>query len=210
MLRYAAWRNRLIDGGVAEFLTRVLRLCVGPHYAQLGHVREEMRWRLAKIERIEAAPNNSEYKDKKGGLKRKGRKAIEELRKELPDLEAKMAEISAKAETATAMAEGFTTQEDSNAEQARAVRRVRERVLPLALRTLETLLHAATLDQKAAEHRAALAFMSKRKWQRMRGRQNNWSNMAKALHTEGMDAKEVPEWTCPICRETVRPYFTWF
>ena len=65
MLRYAAWRNRLIDGGLGEFLTRVLRLCVGPNYAQLGHLREEIRWRLSKIEWIEMAPNTSEYKNKK-------------------------------------------------------------------------------------------------------------------------------------------------
>lgn len=207
MLRYAAWRNRLIDGGIAEFLTRVLRLCVGPHYAQLGHLREEVRWRLSKIERIELAPNNSEYKDKKGGLKRKARKEIEDLRKELPGLEAQMAEVSANAEAAIALAEGRAAQEDSNNEGQGTARRVRERVLPLALRTLETLLHASTLDQNAAEHRAELAFIGKRKWQRMKGRQNNWSNMAKVLHTEAMDTKEVAEWTCPICTKTVRLCF---
>lgn len=206
MLRYAAWRNRLIDGGIAEFLTRVLRLCVGPHYAQLGHLREEVRWRQSKIQRIESAPNNSEYKDKKGGLKRKARKEIEDLRKELPDLEARMAEVSANAET-MALADRRATQDDSNNEQKRSARRVRERVLPLALRTLETLLHASTLDQNAAEHRAELAFIGKRKWQRMKGRQNNWANMAKVLHTEAMDTKEVPEWTCPICTKTVRLRF---
>lgn len=204
MLRYAAWRNRLIDGGIAEFLTRVLRLCVGPHYAQLGHLKEEIRWRLSKIERIESAPNNSEYKDKKGGLKRKGRKAIEDLRKELPSLEAEMAAVLEKAEAAMVLAEGRAAQKHSIGEEERVVRRVRERVLPLALRTLETLLHAATLDQNAAEHRKEVAHKGKRKWARMKGRQNNWSNMAKVLHTEGMDAKEVPEWTCPICTKTVR------
>lgn len=204
MLRYAAWRNRLIDGGVAELLTRVLRLCVGPHYSQLGHLREEIRWRLSHIERIESAPNNSEYKDKQGRLKRTGRKAIEDLRKELPNLEAEMAAVSEKAEAAMVLAEGRAGLEDSNGEQERVGRRVRERILPLALRTLETLLHAATLDQNAAEHRKELAYNSKQKWGRMKGRQNNWSNMAKVLHTEGMDTKEVPEWTCPICTKTVR------
>ena len=210
MLRYAAWRNRLIDGGLAEFLARVLRLCVGPHYAQMGTLREEVRWRLASIARIEGAPDNSDYKDKKGGLKRKAKKEIEALRKDLPGLEAEIAKVAAKAEAAIALAEGRARAGAGAGagDEERVARRVRERVLPLALRTLETLLHAATLDQNAAEHRAQLAFKGKRKWGRMRGRQNNWGNMAKALHTAGMDEKKeewVPEWTCPLCGETVRP-----
>ena len=97
MLRYSAWRTRLIDSGLADFLCVVLRLGVGEEGTAIGRLQEEIRWRLARVARIEGSKPRSEYKDKSGSLKFMAKREVSKLREPLADLEAQIQALQEKA-----------------------------------------------------------------------------------------------------------------